>query len=173
MLKYLLFIYQMLLFRRTPQEVPVSATLLGVTIGLFVITSLLVNAALFSAIDNIVRAGLDVALLLLFVHFLLQFRGYPERFSQTITALCTVFIVINLLAWPAMTQIARLINLPDKSAAEVSAIFILILFIYSIAIMGHILKHALSVTFLLGLLSSFGYACLNIFLLGLVFPDTA
>lgn len=172
MQRYLIFVFQMLLFRRSPQEVPVSAVLLAVVVSLFLISGLWVNATLFSFTDNILRTTLDTALLLLFVHFLLQFRGHPERFSQTVIALCIVFILINMIAWPAMQQIAKVAHVPDKSEAGLAAMFVLGLFIYSIFIMGHILRHALSSSFIMGLLASFAYACLNILLLGLVFPDT-
>lgn len=98
----------------------------------------------------------------------MMLMGYAARIVQTLVALLGTDIIITLLATPVV--------LAKNNASELSGYFeiiLLLLIIWSLVIMAHILRHALSVTFLLAGLFAFGYFILSIKLVNFLLPATS
>lgn len=141
-------------FRIAPQDIPRSTALLGVTALANVVLSTLINqirleigsSIMIALIEILVVAGLTTALLYSFAR--------AARTVQTLTALMGTGAVIGalvlvlLLAVPALPQAARVG-----------------IFLWNLAVMAHILRHALDTRFIVGFFVAIGYA---VFLIQLV-----
>jgi hypothetical protein len=77
-------------FRKGPEDVPASTTLLIAAIAGVVVLNLLLMLALptpEAAGNPVFRLALELAMLLLSVHLVLRLAGHAERFVQTVTAI--------------------------------------------------------------------------------------
>ncbi len=98
---------------------------------------------------------------------LMMLMGYRARVFQTLTALLGTDIIISILAMPALLAINYFPHL-----AGYFGLILLLLIIWSLVIMAHILRHALSVSFLLAGLFVFGYFMLSVKLVDYLLPAT-
>lgn len=152
--------------RLAPQDLPYSQTLLialvaarlalDLAMGLIIAS---VGAALFASI-------LGTALTLVAVWGLLRMTGYQARFVQTATALTLASLVFGLLSIPLKFGLHPL---PDNAEQVVGAqlgmlLLLAILGGWSLAVTGHVLRHALDRSFLQGI----GYALVISFAIVLV-----
>ena len=94
--------------------------------------------------------------------------GYAARIFQTLTALLGTGVIISLLAIPVLLAISYVPQL-----AGYFGLIMLLLIIWSLVIMAHVLRHALSVGFMLAGLFVFGYFMLSIKLVDFLLPATS
>jgi len=111
-------------------------------------------------VSVIVVVCLHTVFLLGSLSILLTLMGYRARVFQTLTALVGTGIIISLLALPVLLIVSRIASDPGY--------FGLILLILNIT--AHILRHALSIGFLLAGLLAFGYFMLSIKLVDVMLP---
>jgi hypothetical protein len=105
--------------------------------------------------SNAIIAILETVLLVAFGYAAVWTRGFEERATQTITALTGTGALIYIILIP-------LLLLPQ----DIFNLLLLIIAIWSIAIIGHILRHALEIGFFWGLGIAFLFTVLeqNLFL---------
>lgn len=142
------------LLRRRPQDLPHSLFLLKLTLAAYAAANIGL-AAINLAPGPAVAAGvLDTVLLVAVTMVLLQLRRLPRRLPQTLTALAGSGALLNLLAAPVMLWLAAL---PEPAREGLPALLILGLVVWSLAVMAHILRHALDIPFFGGLLLAIAY----------------
>lgn len=155
---YLLRIWlDMCRLRATPQQVPASSVLLALALGFYVLVGIVVAlpgsgwsmAMLLTLLDLVVLAGITA--------LVLRLTGKAARFNQTLSALAGTGALLGLLAVPLV------LVAPDPVPAWAGLAWLAILF-WSLAVRGHILRHALEIPFGMGLLLSAGYALVLIWL---------
>jgi asparagine N-glycosylation enzyme membrane subunit Stt3 len=133
------------LLRSAPQDLPASNFLLWLLIllNLLVGTGMVLDARL-----GIFRAVLEnlfgLALLLGVLAAALGSRGRLPRFNQTANATLLSGLLLSLLALP-------LVVWRHRSESIESELLLLVLFVWSIAVLGHILRHAFEVSLNLGI----------------------
>ena len=151
------------LLRATPQELPCSWKLLGLTL----IASLgLTYPAMqaYGSTPNPVPALLaDLLFTLGFIYGILAFRGLTIRFIQTASAIFGTDAIITLIALPVL-HAASIGATQDAFTlfAMASVGF------WSLVVLGHILRHALSLTLPGGILVALGYIFGSLFVAQLV-----
>ena len=159
---------QICLLRMKPQDLPSSATLLA----LVLLTHTVVGAAVASVnlrFGQAIAAGvIDTALLCGLTIALLMLRTLRERTVQTLTALAGAGSVIGVLAYPASLWLHRAYQANEHS--PVLAVLVLAMLGWSLVVSAHILRHALSAPFYLGLLVSIAFYWISIEVLGNFFP---
>lgn len=138
--------WEICLLRAPPQRIPKSWLLQGIALTVYVAASTAVasidrplwNALLSGAVDTFLLVGLT--------HVALWVRDHPERSTQTVTALAGSSALIGFIALPLLA------SLHDSSGAVagLQGLLWLGLVVWSILIMGHILRHAMSIPFLAG-----------------------
>lgn len=145
-------------FKLGPQDIPASSFLLGLT---------LVAYTLFSAGFALVQMPVGPALLAGVVNstmmvgctlVALQFRGVPERLNQTVTSLAGAGIIVSLIALPIIIWLDAAEE--NQEEAFVPALLWLCLFFWDLLITAHILRHALSIRFTVGVLVALIYTWL-------------
>jgi hypothetical protein len=149
--------------RAAPQQLPASPWLLGLALLFYSLVGIAVAlpgsgwsmALLLTVLDLVVMAALTA--------LVLRVMGKPARFNQTLSALAGTGALLGLLAVPLV------LLAPDPVPAWAGLLWLMILF-WSLAVRGHILRHALEIPFGMGLLLSAGYALVLIWLVRWWFP---
>ncbi len=154
------------LLRRAPNQIPASTLLLRLAVAGYLLTGLLIALPGLSPGEGLLSTALDFVLLFGLTGLGLYLAGRRERITQTLTALAGAGTVVNLLALPVVLW------LQTSSEAPLPSLLLLLLTIWSIAILGHILRHAFSILFAFGILLAIGYYWLLLGLLSLLLPGT-
>lgn len=130
------------LLRAAPQDLPSSSALLGVV---FVINAL-IGTLLMASTElgpglALVESLFELVLMLGVLRITLFLRGHPARFNQGATAIMGSSILMSLLALPLLTGVAS-----DGSEDGGSVMLLLGLVVWSVVILGHILRHTFDLT---------------------------
>jgi asparagine N-glycosylation enzyme membrane subunit Stt3 len=93
----------------------------------------------------------------------LGMHGRLPRFNQTASAILLSGLLLSLLALP-------LVAWRHRSESRESELLLLVLFIWSIVVLGHILRHAFEISFNLGIGIALLYTLLAWSIMGHLFP---
>jgi hypothetical protein len=132
------------LLRAGPQDLPYSGWLPGVAVPGYVLVSWLLSVPVYPAAVAFLIALVDLTLLLLFVFSLLSLVGKTARINQTITALTGTGTLLGLVALPLVQILAR--EPVAEQLAIPASILWLVLFGWSLLVVAHIMRHAMSVS---------------------------
>ncbi len=148
----------MLRLRTGPQDLPTSIGLLVVMVALSSVISLIGLSQLGG--DQGIGPQIAVAggFTLLFTWVALQFRGGVERFIQTTTALFGTDAILTIIALPATTGL----DPESGEASPLAAAWLLMVLLWTVAVIGHIFRHALNLPLAGGVLVSLLYLFLSL-----------
>ncbi len=162
--------WEICLLQKAPQDIPYSRGLFF----LLLVANFLVGT-LYSGLSSpdvtfgsiLLLASIHMLFFVGSLSVLMTVMGYSARIFQTLTALLGTGVIITLLAMPVVLAI--------NYAPQLTGYFgliLLLLITWDLVIMAHILRHALSVSFLLAGLFAFGYFMLSIKLVDFLLPAT-
>lgn len=146
------------LFRKGPQHVPSGAALLRLCLVGYVGSGLAVLLLNTSVAVAILQVLADVALLAGLLRLALLLRRHPARFEQTLSALTGTGTLMAVLAFPLMGWIVRQGAAGD---VEFPSLLLLALMAWSVAIMAHVLRHALDLPLWASAAAALGYVALS------------
>ena len=149
------------LLRAGPQYLPASTFLLAAALTVYGFAGLflsLVNTTFFGALLMVM---VDILLLIAFAYVILRVRVMTARFVQTLTALAGTGAILEFVAWPALVW-QQLSATADGGGVMIPSLLLWVWLFWSIAVVGHILRHALSTTFTAGALLSLLYTFISI-----------
>ena len=159
---------QICLLRLKPQDLPSSATLLVLVLAAHTVVGVAV-ASVNLRFGQAVAAGVvDTALLSGLTTALLIARTLRERTVQTLTALAGAGTVIGILAFPVSLWLHGAHHANEQS--PVLAIALLAVLGWSLLVSAHVLRHALSAPFYVGILVSIAFYWISVNILGGLFP---
>lgn len=158
----------MCLLQKRPQDLPASTLLFSVTLLSYALISSVLAFPTQRSIAALMSGILETLLLLGITWIFLYLRSVPERLLQTCTALAGTGFMFSLFALPMFYWGLFLPDGPDTQATI--SLLVLILVIWNITVMTHILRNALSSSYLLGVTGSVAYIALITFVLQTVFP---
>ena len=162
--------WQICLLQKAPQDIPYSRGLFLLLLLMgFLVDNLNLNFALPEVEPGpvLLIVSIHTVFFLGTLSALMTVMGYAARIFQTLTALLGTGVIISLLAMPVLLTISYFAEEPGYFG-----LILLLLNIWSLVIMAHILRHALSVSFLLAGLFAFGYFMLSIKLVDYLLPAT-
>ena len=121
------------LLRATPQQLPDSRALFGVVL----VFNALVGTMLMSTTElglglSLAESLFELLLLLGALRIALQLYGHPGRFGQSATAIMGGSALMSLLALPLLA---------GGKVEEGAVMLLLGLMVWSVVVMGHILRH--------------------------------
>jgi hypothetical protein len=130
------------LLRAAPQDLPSSSPLLGVV---FVINAL-IGTLLMATTElgpglALVESLFELALMLGVLRTALFLRGHPARFNQGATAVMGSSILMSLLALPLLAG-----GVASGGENGGGVMLLLGLVVWSVVILGHILRHTFDLT---------------------------
>ncbi len=140
------------LLQRGPQDLPHSPMLLGLAVA--------ASAGMSFAAQGLHRLPLAAMALILiytaaFLHGILQMRQLTTRFTQTAMAVFGTDALLTLVAIPVLGALTPQADAADTSAGALIAYLLLIG--WNVAVLGHILRHALDARLGTGLLWAAAY----------------
>lgn len=146
MLKLFNFFVDICLLRRAPQDLPASGALFAIVVLLSVAVGAVGVSDVIPGLAAFAAAMLDAVIAMVLLRLALMLKNHSGRFLQTATALFGSSIIMGLIALP--------LQLAVDDQAEVVGPFVsvayLFLLIWIQVIIGHILRHALGVSMMLG-----------------------
>jgi hypothetical protein len=156
------------LFRKGPQHVPASLALLRLTLITYGLSGFLVLLLSVGPLTAGLMVLIDIVLLLALTYGALTLWNYRMRFIQTLTALLGTGTLLQLLVLPVSVWMAQ--ELAKTGAPEFPWLLSLGLIGWSIAVIAHILHHALAISRGLGLLYTLGYVIISWTISGWLYP---
>lgn len=159
------------LLRKTPQDLPASDVLMFLAVTLYLATSFLMampqlplaSSALAAVIDTLLMSGMS--------YIMLWARLMPERWRQTLTALAGSGALLGAIAIPLVYWEAQ--AGASSQAALVPQMLLLAMLVWNLAVIAHILRHALSIAMALGALLSTFYLYISIRIIRTLFFATS
>jgi len=160
--------WEICLLRQGPQVFPRSAILLAIMLVLYMLTDTVIG--LSEGIYNwklLIESLLDIGMLIAYCTAILSARRLMGRINQTLVALLGTGILLMWFNLPFLALVAQ-IKFPYL---QLPAYFGMIsLFVWSIAVMAHILRQAMNIPNYLALLLAAPYQIFNLLLLYWLFP---
>ena len=166
MLKLLNLFFEVAILRRPPQDVPYDLRLLRLALAAYVGSGMLVLFLRTAPDAALILAAVDLMLLTAMLTLVLNLAELKERLVQTLTALTGAWALIQLVAWPVINWLAR-----AEAAAQgqgLPLLLVLLIMIWSIAVLAHILRHALSGPWVQGVILAIIYTMMSQFVTGSV-----
>lgn len=148
--------------RSGPQDVPASAGLLLVLAALYVLQGFL-TGEIIEEPDAAPRTFIAIALQFAVITVLLRLKNLGGRVQQTLAAMAGTGFLFGLLSIPLLVQFQ-----PDTSQPGLALAY-LGLFAWSLAVDGHIYRHALSIKMSMGVLTAVLIFAMNFMLLKSMF----
>lgn len=153
------------LLRKGPQDVPASGLLLGLVVAANLLMGLALSWPDLGWVEALLQSATGALVLGGFLWAALMPSGKTPRFLQTAIAAfgCDTFvsaIAFPLLAWSQID--------PDMKGAI--GLPLMVLMAWQISVIGHILRHALSVPLIAGLGLALAYTAMSYSLITTLFP---
>ena len=157
------------LLRAGPQHLPAAPQFLAFMLVGYFLVDLLISRVHFGLGAAVAVSLLDVLLLAAFIQLALRIVAKPERFNQSLAALAGTGQLLGLLALPFIHGLSAAQAAGDT--APVLAWAWLAVLIWSLLVLGHILRHALSVSLITGVGVGVLYSLASVMIVRVVFPD--
>ena len=153
----LMALVDILRLQNGPQDLPGTSSALAATIAVSCALSLIALGIMGN--DNpALQIAAAAGFTLLFVGVALQLRRLGNRFVQTATALFGTDALLTLIALPATAGL-------DQAAEEISpiaAVWLLGVLLWTLVVVGHILRNALDLPLIGGVLAALLYLFLSV-----------
>ncbi len=153
--------------RLGPQDLPGSKFLFRLTLAGFFVAVTLSGLFVVEPVQAPALGLVATVLLVVLVHLALRTNKFPERVRQTITAMAGTGVFFHLL----ITPIQVLMNPSSQSnpPPELATLAISV-FVWNLAVEGHILRHALSAPYIVGLTLAIAFTMVGRVVVGTLFP---
>ncbi|MES9992072.1 MAG: hypothetical protein ABW098_08970 [Candidatus Thiodiazotropha sp.] len=155
------------LLRSAPQDLPASIHLFWLLLILnLLVGTLIVLDAQFGLFRALVENLFALTLMLGLLAAILTISGRLSRFKQTAIAMLLSGLLLSLLALP-------LVAWRHRSESAESELLLLVIFIWSILVLGHIIRHAFEISFNLAIAIGLLYNILAWSIMSQLFPVAA
>lgn len=154
--------------RRNPQDLPPSGLLLGLSLLAYALSGALVSTVTLPVVTALLAGFTDTLLLCLLTGSVLYLQRLRARVPQTLTALAGTGAILSIVALP----IASWMHSVEQTGGDgsVPKLILLLLLFWSLAVAGHILRHALSTIFMVGLVLAVVFFWVSFDILNSLFP---
>lgn len=159
------FFVELALLRRGPQDLPASPVLLLLLATLNVVIGSVNGVDLFGGLRAALGANLfDLLLTMLMLFVLLQVKGHVARWQQTASAFLGLGVLAGLIMFFVRAPAEAL------GVMELAMLADLVLAIWLHVALGSVLRHALEIPLLAGVVIMLSYTVLAFNLIARVFP---
>ena len=165
MLVLIRFFIQLAVLRRAPQDLPASSVLLVTFAVLSALIGTVNGTQLFGSARAALGANLlDLLLTMVLLFALLQFKGHLARWQQTATAFFGLGVLAGLIMLLLRAPAATL------GISDLAMLVDLVLAVWLHVALGNVLRHALEIPLLAGVMIVLSYTVLAFNLIARVFP---
>jgi hypothetical protein len=157
------------LLRAGPQDLPGASRFMLLMLTGYFLVDLLIAQLSFSFGNAVGVSVLDVLLLAAFTQLLLRGMSKLERFNQTLAAMAGTGQLLGIVALPLIHGL-NLAQAAGESAPGFAILWLVVL-VWSLLVLGHILRHALSVSLMMGVGFGVLYSLFSAMIVRAVFPE--
>ncbi len=161
MIRWIKFYVELCFLKVAPQDAPTSMSVYYTSVIAYFLVGAFVISLNQTMLTGLFLSGLQTALLMFLANLVLWIRKTPERFYQTMTALCATGAIIGLVALPVMSMLAASGTGVDSNTISLGFLVWLVLILWESVVIGHILRHAMDISMVAGLAGSFIYMYLS------------
>jgi len=134
-----------LLLQAGPQDVPSSRFLLWTSVVVYFVAGILVSLTNFPPLSAVGISIVDTFLLTSLVWVALRMRHFDNRIPQTLTAVLGSLGLLTIIALPLNAWYAAL-GQADQDPDQLPFLVMVGLLVWSLTVLGHILRQALDTT---------------------------
>ncbi len=162
------YFFALCLLRTGPAKAPPSSRLLAQTLLGYLAAGWLVASLHLGVAESLLSSVIDAVLLIGMTGGLLAVRGYLTRLQQTLIALAGSGVILGILAWPLLLWL----KMAQQAGVSpgMGPLLLFGLMLWTLAVTAHIMRHALSVSFTVGVLIAVLYALVSIRVMTFLFP---
>ena len=142
------------LLRRRPQDLPYSQALFSLCMVSYLLLTTLLNAIVYPLGNALLASAVEGVLIMAATSAALRLRGVGERWLQTTTALTGSGCILTLFALPVFAFGERL---GQGQVPVMTSLLALLLLTWNLAVVAHVLRHALGITFPAGVMAALLY----------------
>ncbi|KAF3982560.1 MAG: hypothetical protein HFP81_02495 [Methylococcales symbiont of Hymedesmia sp. n. MRB-2018] len=164
MYELLSLIFGICIFKKGPQDIPASNTLIRLLIPVYATISFLILILNTSWATTVMQVAVEILLIMGLSWAILLIADKPAHYQQTVCALMATDALISFIALPSMATLTT-------QNSDLAYIAILLLMVWHWAVSGHIFSHALDRPLLFGLAVSFMYILTSYQVMGTFFPE--
>ncbi|MGI9212191.1 MAG: hypothetical protein ACR2HF_06930 [Methylococcaceae bacterium] len=151
------------IFRKGPQHVPASPLLLGLVLAAYLLMGTVLLGSETDPLEGLIHALAESMLLGGFLWTTLSLMGKRPRLLQTAIAVFASDALVSTLAIPLLMLMTHV------TEAKPAYLVLLGLMIWHWAILGHILRHAVSVRWIQGIGLALVYMILSYRIMSVIF----
>ncbi len=141
--------------------------MLYLTLGTYAASNFLLALGRYAPVNAAMVSLTDTAMLAVLTLSLLYLQGLTARVLQTLAALAGTGTVVAVLALPPVYWLPAH---PEQAELSIANLLILGLVVWSLVIMGHIIRHALSTRLFVGLLAAMMFYWVAVTVQSALFP---
>lgn len=156
------------LLQHRPQDLPAAQLLFVITAVAYALSNIILAATYMNPARASLCGAAEAVLMLSIMYILLALRGVPRRWLQTGVAISGTGTLFSLVGLPLFMVITRANAAgPWQMAAYLAVMGLLA---WNVAVLGHILRHALSIPMIAGVVVAIAYLWGVSAVLAAVFP---
>ena len=148
-----------------------SQALLKLSLTVYALSSWLILLVVAGPFNALLQALVDSALLAAMTYGVLISARYGARFVQTLSALAGAGALLGLVALPIFVWIDQ--EIARSGNPGLPRLLFLGLVVWNVAVIAHVLHHALSVNRWAGLLYALGFFIVSMLIMQMLFPADA
>lgn len=165
MLRYIKFYIELCFLRVAPQDAPSSKNAYYISVFSYFMVGALVISQEQSIMVGLFLSGVQTALLMFLANLVLWIKKTPERYHQTMTALCATGAIIGLIALPIMAFLASggssSATGVDTDSLSFAYLTWLVLMLWETYVVAHILRSTMDIPLIAALAGAFVYLYLS------------
>lgn len=161
------------IFRSEPRDMPAASAFLIFSVALYVLSGTALALVYQPPPLAILSAIVETALLLALTWILLAVHGLQSRFIQTATAMAGTGFLFSLFSLPLFLFRPWVENGSESPLLLLVSMLLLFLVLWNITVLAHILRHAVSASFTMGVLLAIGYVWVITATLSFIVPESA
>ncbi len=160
-------LFDICLFKKSPQDLPYSWWLLRILFIIYVLVRVLMLSIHYDCFEMLQQLVVDLFMVIFFVWMMVYLSGKQGRFCQTLAAILGTDAVISFFALPGLA------SMEIEQGGLLVFLIMLVLIIWHWAVTGYILSKALEKTLSFSLGIAFLYLLGSYQVMALLFPEVA
>jgi hypothetical protein len=157
------------LLNSTPQDLPSSEMLLGLTLFFYLLVSVILALPFYGVSLSLMQAVLEVGILIIYTRIVLQLSAHLERYMQTLSALAGTGVIVGVMATP-LAYSSQQSTGGAMSNSDMTLLAYLLITVWLLVVYGHVFRHALSSGMFVGIIVSLGYILVSSIIIDMVLP---
>lgn len=156
------------LLQQGPQALPASRLLAIMSVFFYIALGVLLLLQSRSFTEALWVSLVDALFLLAMLVVILKQNQYFLRWPQTVMAVCGSAMLLNVLALPLLYVLAN--DLMQGWLEQLAVLSYLLIIFWNVVVLGHILRHAISVSMIVGVVMAALYMCMSLLLVAMLLP---